>query len=690
MSHWKRLSRKHRALYLTIAVLALAATALASGRLMPDRNATTTPFSSSAPDEPSNDVRLGGTLPPPTDVFIQKTDSFPKLGNVLVMVRLSPAQVAAKKGDGTETFVTIGDLGEVLFRDDGQGGDAAGGDALYTAVARVDLEELARRAELDQAALHAGSSKAPVFSGRALAGSRTQQAFDFGGFQAGDAVRLDPAVVNVQVPVSPWPPTNPPNQFQERALMIRDPGAVADPTRTIDPCTLAGTPGGSWTFEHLMKEMANQPATGLNPSVFTENWLQNWTANQTINAFGVPSRLQMQNLINQWRAASGGGNLDLSKAPVRLLAIVSRLDLRRTRGGGGGYGGHGGGAFLDAGEARFIFGFVLPAGWRLAGGYNSTNAPLLNRNGCRALPFTVIFEYRVPKSDCPGVRDWAQRWVDLANFVPGTPDFNDRLELLTEEFVTANANPTRPNGSALGQLRTNEIALAAPWQLREFQLTQFPSSLLDETTTNDTADDSFNNTTVFQSWILGQISPLLSSPWDQAIPTVPLVFPSSNFQGAHPEVPGPGFFWNAPGLNLSPFFGDNSENWGRHRASLTSCNGCHAGETSTNFVHVDPSTPGLPANLSGFLTGITVADPAEASGLPNRTFSDLARREQDLQDLARISCLRFAPVDVALVHDSLVKTGRIPADPFPTTLSPDQFRSVAVDDMKANHITEVH
>jgi hypothetical protein len=286
------------------------------------------------------------------------------------------------------------------------------------------------------------------------------------------------------------------------------------------------------------------------------------------------------------------------------------------------------------------------------------------------------------------VRDWAQRWADLDNFTPGTASYNDALELLTEEFVTANANPSRPNGSAIGQVRTNEIALAAPWQLREFHLTQFPWSLLDETTANDTADDTFNSSAVFQSWILGQISPLLSGPsWDQSIPEVPIVFPSDPFQGARPEMLSAGFFWDAPGLNLSPNFGNNSENWGRHRASLASCNGCHARETDTKFVHIDPSTPGLPASLSGFLTGITVTDPAEPNGLPLRPFSDLARRQQDLQQLTQLSCVLFRSVDVELVHNELIKTGRIPKNPFPGTVS---SVSVAVDDMKANHITEGH
>jgi hypothetical protein len=678
MSHWRRLSGRRRAFYLTLVILVLATSTWAA-RTPAFRAAAT------VAEEPSAAASLKAPLPPPADVFIQKTAAFPQVGNALVMVQLASKDLAAKQADGTRSFITLGDLGhQVILRDDGLQGDATAGDGLFTAIATVNEDDLAARAQSDEDALKAGAGSIPQFSGRTLTGQRAQTAFDLAGFQAGKVVRFDPAVIQVL----PAPTTaNQPNQFAERSLMIRDTGVVTDPSRTVDPCTGAGNPFGAWTFNHLITEMANQPASGIDPSVFAENWLQNWTANQTINSFPVPSRLQMQSIINQWRADSGGGKLDLTKAPLRLLAIVSRVDLRRTTGGGGGYSGNATGNFLDAGEARFIFGFVLRPGWTLQGGYARGGAPVINANGCQALPFSVIFEYRVPKCHCEAVRAWAQAWVDLSNFVPGTAAYNSRLELLTEQFVRANANPARPNGSAIGQIRSNEIALLAPWQLREFQLTQFPWSLLNETTTNDTADDTFNNTPVFTNWVLGNIVPPLAPPnFDQAVPPVPLIFSGGNFQGARPEAPGPGFFWNGPGLNLA----NPPENWGRHRASLNSCNGCHTGETSTRFVHVDPASPVLPAALSGFLTGITVNDPA--FGSPARSFNDLARREADIKLVAKMSCIDFRPVNVSAVEASLQSTGRLPDDLFAGAppVIPEEFLSVGIDDMKRNVILEVH
>jgi len=48
------------------------------------------------------------------------------------------------------------------------------------------------------------------------------------------------------------------------------------------------------------------------------------------------------------------------------------------------------------------------------------------------------------------------------------------LSSATREYdrpvVVRNAAPTKGNGSAINQIRTNEIALRSPWELREFTL----------------------------------------------------------------------------------------------------------------------------------------------------------------------------------------------------------------------------
>ncbi|HEX4963958.1 MAG TPA: choice-of-anchor X domain-containing protein [Thermoanaerobaculia bacterium] len=698
---WKRWSRSPKVLFLTAVLAVIALTAWAGARQGPIVEEATAPPVASA-----QAVSLSAPLPPPTQVFIQKTGAFPDIGNVLVTVTLSSTQLSRKVSDGTRDFVTIGfQEQQVILRDDGQQGDATAGDGVFTGIGQVDDADLQARNSADQTELtNRGTKAAPLFAGRAIVGSETPQAFDYTGFSAGRAVAFNQAVAFLEpesATVTASGPANPvtgslnlkavvlgTNTFQERSLMIRDLAVVTDPARTWNPCTGAGTPNGVWTFNHLMTEMANQPASGIDPAVFVETWLSHWQANQTINTHVVNSRPNVNTIIlNPWPKRPDG-HIDLAQSPFRLLAIVARPDLRRTTAGGGSYSINVSGNFLDAGEARFVFGL------------------LDKRAGCSVTPFAVIFEYRVPRCECQLVKSWAQGWVDLFSFVPGTAAYNDRLQVITESFAKANSNPARPNGSALGQLRTNEITLVLPnppWELREFQLNQFPFSFLREVTTADTAIDSFNNSVTFDNWILTAVAPALTPPnFQDPIPPVPLFFSGVNFLGSNPATTGTNFFWrvtNAQVPNLSPAGGNNTTNWGRHRASLAACNGCHGREsrpagTIAPFVHVDPSTAlGNPARLSEFLTGVNnLADPQEPAGLPQRSFDDLARREMDIKRLARMTCFGFHPINVSAVQSSLRSTGRLPADLFQMTTGapmPHQV-PVGVDDFRRNVVLEVH
>jgi hypothetical protein len=349
----------------------------------------------------------------------------------------------------------------------------------------------------------------------------------------------------------------------------------------------------------------------------------------------------------------------------------------------------------------------------------------------------VIFEYRIAKCKCEDVRSWAKQWKALEDPLnpPGTPVYNARLQAITEQFVTADANPRNPNGSSLGQLRTNEVALSNPpvvpafsWELREFQLTQFPFTFLQETTVEDTPEDRFNNiptptvNPTLLTWILN-IKPLLSGPdFEDPAPLVPLFFPAgNNFMAANSiitDVPNNiVHHWTAQGMNINVTQNPGSatilqENWARHRVSRAACNGCHRRETFTHFVHVDPadtikvplSNPNLPAELSAFLTGINgLGDPADAAanvlpvnvagnGNPKRNFDDLARRELDIKAVAGMTCFQFHHVNIGLVKASLLATGKLPDNLFEDLpiVPVGQRVSVSVDEFTANHVQEVH
>src|SRR5215510_5184320 len=151
---------------------------------------------------------------------------------------------------------------------------------------------------------------------------------------------------------------------------------------------------------------------------------------------------------------------------------------------------------------------------------------------CQLLPFTVIFEYGVPIQGCVPVRSWAQPWVNLNSLVLGSAAYNAALQAITDQVVLRNKAPGKPNGSALNQLRTNEIALASPWELRQFNLTT-PISFLHETPVFNTPDRRFNAADPFWSG-----STLLDTFITSGGGTVPPTFLGTPFLGGAAPVTG--------------------------------------------------------------------------------------------------------------------------------------------------------
>jgi hypothetical protein len=354
----------------------------------------------------------------------------------------------------------------------------------------------------------------------------------------------------------------------ERELMITDLGVVEDPVRT--------GPGGVWTFRHLIETMAGPH----DPADFVMNWLQQWEVNQQINGFTVPARpLIRQLIIDPWLQSSSGQKLDLDLAPFRLLAIVNRIDLLQFDHTV---------PVVNAGEGRFVFG-------------------VLDSNG-NPLQFTVIFEYEQLARGKRAILGWARAWHRLGKLKLGSVRYNHLLERITSRFTGPNSAPNKPNGNAINQIRTNEIALAGPWEMREFVLTP-DTGRLEQTTVKETPDfNTLNGTSELASLINDNEAAILAGTFS---------VPADMLAGAAPTFAP----WNASGI------GNNDA---RHLMALNTCNGCHQAETGTVFLHVSNRQTGSPSILSGFLTGITTSDPI--SGVP-RSFNDLDLRAAFLKRL---------------------------------------------------------
>ncbi|MCY1079126.1 choice-of-anchor X domain-containing protein [Archangium lansingense] len=510
------------------------------------------------------------------------------------------------QGESASQIQLTGDDGkEVTLRDDGLNGDVTAGDGLFSGFGIVNLEE--HRNNQDRIAAFQQQSTEPLtfatFDDRVLVRETSLVPLPGNIFTPGVPIPLPPTgIAQAVVP--------------NKSLIINHPSVVGDPTRTWDPCTNTGNPNGVWTFKHLMTEMANTAAT---PPAFTERWLRHWLATQTVNGRTTPVRGNMATqVLNAWPRLSTG-ELDLNRSPFKLVAIVNRADLGRGRGGP--YGSSG------AGELRFVFSLM-----------NSTNCQRPYNS------FLVIFEYGVPRTQCAQVKSWAQSWLALSDplLALGSAAYNTQLQNLTQQVVLRNMAPGKPNGSAINQVRTNEILLSTPWwEMREFRLfstaanprnftTSAAPGHLSEHTTVLTPFDLFNNTTTITNFLTTNNGAILAGVHD-----VPLDFgATTNFLGAFPQMPTAGFFWNAPNLTTVP----NGFN-ARHKFSLKTCNGCHARETSTGFTHVGPTgalSPFLATGMANMFTPYNVTDPV--NGLV-RPFYEIRDRAQHLDSAANQSCV---------------------------------------------------
>ncbi|HPE73051.1 MAG TPA: hypothetical protein PK018_12925 [Candidatus Competibacter sp.] len=406
----------------------------------------------------------------------------------------------------------------------------------------------------------------------------------------------------------------PHNVEADRSLLITNLGVVEDPMRT-DPTT--NIPG-VWTFRHLIEQMAGDQ----DPAEFALRWLETWEQEQVINGRRVPARPDIRRLvIDPWLQASGGQRLDLRKAPFKLLAIVSRIDLRE----------HNQRKVKNAGEGRFIFGMLDEYG-----------LPLPPVAGTVPGGFMVIFEYEMSAETMDELRHWAEVWSELSRFTPGGKEYNAGLEAVTRRFTDADAAPSKPNGSALAQIRTNEVALGLPWELREFVI-DYATGLLrlhPVALTPDTHE--LNGTETLAALINTNERRLLDGTFDLAPQWFGGVSASGPFQLT--EFPDA----DKRSFTVTPLVGpfndipwsaaDIVNNDARHVFALNTCSGCHRGETGTGFVHVGfperhalPNSLAEPATLSGFLTGIELMDPVD--GVTPRRFADLERRRQDLEYL---------------------------------------------------------
>jgi hypothetical protein len=423
--------------------------------------------------------------------------------------------------------------------------------------------------------------------------------------------------------------TCPPSIVKGKSLVIRFPTVVDDPVRTVWTGATTTTSDGAWSFGRLMFNMAGSQ----HAPTFVRRWLEQWEADRGVNSFTVPARPSIRSLVIDPWPRHPTGNLNLSKAPMRLLAIVYRPDLRDLAQG-------------KAGEGRFVFGLLDEAKF--------------------SFQFTVILEYILPAKTATEVKNWAVAFQRLST-LPHGPTFNAELEKITNRFAGKNVAPTRINGSAISQVRTNEITLDSPWELREFRLNA-SDKLLREVTVRQTPDLEFNSTNIaaLARWVDANAAAILGLTGKGSI-EVPLSFEGRPFRAGasvnNIDV------WDSITTNRSAMF----------RVAINTCNGCHGAETNTSFLHITPREPGSAARLSEFLSGpttnpdvpstksIAVADPRDGS--PTRLFNELEFRVKDMAALLCPAAASESAATMAIIEE---------ADPLGRAVTGDPHRGPSV------------
>ena len=367
-----------------------------------------------------------------------------------------------------------------------------------------------------------------------------------------------------------------------KELMITDLSVVND---------IRANGNGPWSFGGLMSAMAPRREDA---GAFVKGWLKTWMTSTSINGFPLEARPDIEKvIIAPWMKRDRAKSFDswqvnLANAPFRLLAIVYRPDLGIITPDNN---------IGDAGEGRFVF----------------TALDLRNGRSIDAadpLPFTVIFEYGLKASDRAGVKAWAEKWHALGA-LPFGPDYNTRLQAITDIFSGRGGDASKPNGNALNQLRTDEAALAYPWQLREFHIDA--TGALVNVEVKNTPDRSVLDHPQ-------ELSAFIRAHPDDDIP--------SKFIGGKADIDSNTFEWPAMELNNNNF---------RHNFAMRTCNGCHGAETGPKqdagketFRQIGGRKRNAEATLSAFLTG-TPAMLQDPTG-KIQTFCDLKIRQKALHE----------------------------------------------------------
>jgi hypothetical protein len=597
-------------------------------------------------DDESSGQRVSATLMPDANPYLPTVEEFAltppnpalNINPTTLAVRFQPSVVAKL---GSQFPITLAGQRVVLKRSEDD-------NSVFSAQVDFDWAVFVKQQQ-HRKELASMGTLVPVYKGRIFLRKEKMQFLDPAKIQAAlqafQTVRFSPKILTGGDGVTVVP---------SHELMVIDPHVVEDGSResqgggqlgrTYDAClSVPGNPVGAWTFRKLWMSVVNTTSVPVAEQAL-QSFLGNWQNNQTINTnFVVIPRnsssdpsLGMSGLLQNWpkdpvpNSNCAGGHCPSVEAPVRLNAIVNRIDLsgqpNQTAGG----------------ELRFVFG--LTAG---VGSQGQCFVDSGNGSGPPNVFFNIIFEFHVPPSYT--LPQWAAAWDSLPkdNFdyenCPPDGCYVPLLESTITDNVVQATSCTDPNGhpnTCLFHIRTNEFELRDEnlqngnfWEQREFYIRTYgPPNIIAEKDVAQTPDGSFNTAGQLNASNQPQcqgnfalvdgnlVPPQCSSLSPATLATYISAFQSEivetqgtlqvpdDYPSGQPFLGGSAFngfnnvglsngFWNATGIG-------GNEAAARRFFSVNTCQGCHGAETHTQeFQQVMNRKAGNPSFLSAFLLG---------------------------------------------------------------------------------------
>ena len=233
--------------------------------------------------------------------------------------------------------------------------------------------------------------------------------------------------------------------------------------------------------------------------------------------------------------------------------------------------------------------------------------------------FTLIFEYGQPARDFDTLSKWAKDWHKLEqvrkDFSP-SENYLEQLNDLTDRFTKRGANPFKPNGNPINQVRTNDFIGFTLWQMREFNLFSRDAAhqvkaspdrktLLEVDDELSSIDVGIWTTTTKNNPMVGgnHVHPSLAGALSRWINQRESQILDGEVGPRAPEwMEGP--VANEPGGFTYQFeSGSIRTNLARYKFSLSTCSGCHTGDTATGFQMVVSNGHRRKARFAPFMDG---------------------------------------------------------------------------------------